>query len=87
VMQSKPEMKVKLESHTDSRGTSTYNLQLSINRAEAARTYLINLGIDPARIKIRGWGETKLRNRCTDKVPCKEADHAFNRRTEVFIEE
>lgn len=87
VMQSKPEMKVKLESHTDSRGTSTYNLQLSINRAEAARTYLINLGIDPARIKIRGWGETKLRNRCTDKVPCKESDHAFNRRTEVFIEE
>ena len=85
-MLSKSDMKIRLESHTDSRGASAYNLQLSISRAEAARTYLINLGVASDRIKIRGWGETRLRNRCTDKVPCKETDHAFNRRTEVFVE-
>lgn len=85
VMLEKPDMKVLLESHTDSRGASAYNLQLSINRAEAARTYLINKGVEASRIRIRGWGETRLRNRCTDKVPCKEVDHAFNRRTEVII--
>ncbi|MBK7637154.1 MAG: OmpA family protein [Saprospiraceae bacterium] len=85
-MLSKSDMKIRLESHTDSRGASAYNLQLSISRAEAARSYLINLGVASDRIKIRGWGETRLRNRCTDKVPCKETDHAFNRRTEVFVE-
>ena len=85
-MLSKPEMKIRLESHTDSRGAGPYNLQLSISRAEAARSYLVNLGVTSDRIKIRGWGETKLRNKCTDKVPCKETDHAFNRRTEVFVE-
>lgn len=86
VMISRPEMKVRLEAHTDSRGTSAYNLQLSISRAESAREYLIALGIDEDRIKIRGLGETKLRNGCTDKIPCSDAKHAFNRRTEVIIE-
>jgi outer membrane protein OmpA-like peptidoglycan-associated protein len=85
-MTSRPEMKIRLESHTDSRGAAAYNLQLSINRAESARNYLTNRGIDEDRIKIRGWGETKLRNACTDTVPCTDAKHAFNRRTEVIIE-
>ena len=82
----KPDMKVKLESHTDSRGTSAYNLQLSINRAIAAREYLAALGISEDRISIRGYGESRLRNGCNDKVICSEKNHAFNRRTEVIIE-
>ena len=85
-MQVKPDMKVKLESHTDSRGTSAYNLQLSINRAIAAREYLAALGISEDRISIRGYGESRLRNGCNDKVICSEKNHAFNRRTEVIIE-
>ena len=87
VLTTKPEIKVRLEAHTDSRGTSAYNLQLSISRAESAREYLTALGIDEDRIRIRGFGETKLRNGCTDKVPCSDSKHAFNRRTEVVIEE
>ena len=86
VMIDRPEMKVRLEAHTDSRGTSAYNLQLSINRAESVRAYLTAFGIDEDRMRIRGLGETKLRNGCTDKVPCSDAKHAYNRRTEVIVE-
>jgi outer membrane protein OmpA-like peptidoglycan-associated protein len=81
-----PEVKVRLESHTDSRGAAPYNLQLSLDRANAARQYLTNLGVDEDRITIRGYGESKLRNECTDNVPCSESKHRYNRRTEVVIE-
>jgi outer membrane protein OmpA-like peptidoglycan-associated protein len=78
--------KIRLEAHTDSRGADAYNMQLSIDRANAARKYLTDLGIDEDRINIRGYGETKLRNECRDGVPCSEKKHRFNRRTEVIIE-
>jgi outer membrane protein OmpA-like peptidoglycan-associated protein len=87
VMSSRPEMKVRLEAHTDSRGSKAFNLQLSINRANAARDYLIGLGISDHRINIRGFGESKLRNECDDQTPCSDQKHAYNRRTEVIIEE
>ncbi|MBK8670418.1 MAG: hypothetical protein IPN89_13605 [Saprospiraceae bacterium] len=45
------------------------------------------MGIDEDRITIRGYGESKLRNKCTDNVPCTEANHKYNRRTEVVIEQ
>jgi outer membrane protein OmpA-like peptidoglycan-associated protein len=85
-MKVKADITVRLESHTDSRGTAAYNLQLSINRANAIRDYLQSSGIDEDRIKIRGYGESKLRNKCADNVPCTDAQHRFNRRTEVVIE-
>lgn len=81
-----PEMKVRLISHTDSRGTNAYNLQLSVDRANAARRYLSSMGIDEDRITIRGMGESKIRNHCTDGVPCTDEMHAYNRRTEVIVE-
>jgi outer membrane protein OmpA-like peptidoglycan-associated protein len=81
-----PEVKVRLESHTDSRGAAPYNLQLSLDRATAARQYLTNIGVDEDRITIKGYGESKLRNECKDNVPCSESKHKYNRRTEVIIE-
>lgn len=86
VMKTNEEMNVRLEAHTDSRGSTEYNQQLSINRAEAARKYLTDLGIDEDRISIKGFGESKLRNGCKDNVPCSETKHQYNRRTEVVIE-
>ncbi len=85
-MRLNPDINIILESHTDSRGVASYNLQLSINRAEAARKYLTDLGIDEDRITIKGYGESKLRNECADNVPCSDAKHKFNRRTEVVIQ-
>ena len=85
LMQSYPGMLIELGSHTDARASATYNEGLSQRRAEEARTYLIQRGVDSRRITARGFGESQLRNQCADYVECSETDHQVNRRTEVKI--
>ena len=80
-----PGIIVELGSHTDSRGKSKYNLDLSQKRAESAVSYLVENGINSTRISARGYGETKLVNRCKDGVKCSERRHQKNRRTELKI--
>lgn len=80
-----PSMSIELSSHTDSRGTKAYNQALSQKRAETARKYLIEQGIAANRIKAVGYGEGRLRNRCTDGSDCSDMEHQVNRRTEVFV--
>jgi outer membrane protein OmpA-like peptidoglycan-associated protein len=78
-------MKIELRSHTDSRAPDDYNLLLSQRRATSAVNYLISKGIDATRMKGKGYGEMLLVNRCADAVPCTEAEHQANRRTEFII--
>ena len=52
-----PHVKIMIEGHCDERGTIEYNLALGEKRARAAQEYLINLGIDPARISIISYGK------------------------------
>jgi outer membrane protein OmpA-like peptidoglycan-associated protein len=85
LMQKHPEMEIELASHTDSRGTAAYNLQLSRQRAEHLTQYLLAYGIDSQRVKPVGYGESRLKNRCADGVDCAEKEHQQNRRTEVKI--
>lgn len=85
LMQQYPSMEIELGAHTDSRGTDTYNLKLSLKRAESAKEYLVQQGIATHRINYFGYGERKPRNHCVDGVGCTEAEHQFNRRTEVKI--
>jgi outer membrane protein OmpA-like peptidoglycan-associated protein len=80
-----PQQKIQLVAHTDSRGSADYNMQLSVNRAMAARNYLTKAGVDENRIDIRGMGEKSLRNHCKNGVACTEKQHRFNRRTEVVL--
>jgi outer membrane protein OmpA-like peptidoglycan-associated protein len=80
-----PTIKIELSSHTDSRQSHSYNNLLSQMRAEAAVNYIISKGIAPARITAKGYGETRLLNKCADNVNCSEADHQLNRRTEFKI--
>ena len=80
-----PTMKIELRSHTDSRAPDDYNLLLSQRRATSAVNYLVSKGIDPLRMKGKGYGEMLLVNRCADAVPCTEAEHQANRRTEFII--
>ena len=81
-----PEMVIRIESHTDSRGKLSYNDKLSIDRANATYEYLISNGIDPARItEHQGFGERKLTNGCEDGFNCEEADHQLNRRTQFIV--
>ena len=81
-----PRMIVELGSHTDSRGSAGSNQALSQKRAEAAVNYLTKMGgIEPFRVSARGYGESKLVNRCKDGVKCSERRHQQNRRTEMKI--
>ncbi len=52
-----PSLKLEVEGHADSVGTDEYNMQLSENRANAVRDYLVQQGINTASIGARGFGE------------------------------
>ncbi len=86
VMTDYPNMVIKIESHTDSRGSSVYNDYLSNNRAKATKKYIISQGIDANRIESAiGYGEQQLLNECNGKVNCSEEKHYLNRRSEFII--
>jgi len=80
-----PSLKIKANSHTDSRGADSFNLWLSQKRAESTVKYMISQGIDADRIKGEGYGETRLINECDDGVKCSEEKHQLNRRSEFII--
>ena len=52
-----PNSRVSLEGHADERGTREYNLALGERRAQAARAYLISLGIPAERLKDVSYGK------------------------------
>ena len=87
-MKLNPTVKFELSSHTDSRGTESYNKQLSQKRAESCVAYLISKGISPQQVVPRGYGENKLLEDCTQYEECPEDNssdcpcHQRNRRTE-----
>lgn len=86
-MEKYPSLKLKVNSHTDSRGPAAYNLWLSQKRAEATINYMIKSGISKERLVSEGYGETKLLNECEDGVKCTTAQHDVNRRSEFIIME
>jgi OmpA-OmpF porin, OOP family len=81
----RPDVKVMIMSHTDSRGTPASNLSLSKQRAKSVVDYLIEKGIKASRLSSEGYGETQLLNDCKDGVKCSEEEHQKNRRTEFKI--
>jgi outer membrane protein OmpA-like peptidoglycan-associated protein len=81
----KNNLRIELSSHTDSRGSDSYNMKLSQQRAQSCVDYLISKGVPKASIVAKGYGETKLINRCKNTVTCTEEEHQENRRTEVKI--
>lgn len=81
-----PNIKIKIESHTDSRGRDAYNLKLSDDRAKSTQQYIISNGIDAARVlSAIGYGETRLKNRCKNGVKCSEEEHFVNRRSDFIV--
>lgn len=80
-----PTLVIELGSHTDSRSSAKFNQTLSQKRAEASGKYILSQGIDPKRLTWKGYGESKLLNKCKDGVKCSEEDHSKNRRTEFKI--
>lgn len=83
VMENHPNMRIKIEAHTDNRGTDQYNLDLSERRANTTRQYIISRGIQARRLESKGYGESQPKIDCGDR--CTEEQHALNRRSEFII--
>ena len=66
--------------HTDTKGSSKYNMDLSIKRAESVKQALLDHGISPDDISILGKGENELAIDTPDNTK-----HPANRRAEVKI--
>jgi peptidoglycan-associated lipoprotein len=64
LLQEEPAMNLLIEGHCDQRGTQAYNIVLGKKRAIAIRDYLVQLGIEPARLSVITYGKEKPF--CTD---------------------
>ena len=75
-----PTVQVLIEGYCDERGTGAYNLALGDRRANAAKEYLVSLGIDASRLRTVSYGEE--RPFCTDS---NESCWQQNRRAHLLI--
>ena len=82
VMVEHPNMVIFAKSHTDSRGSDKYNLNLSDRRAKSTVQYLVSKGIAKDRISGQGFGESEPKVACDN---CTEEEYAQNRRSEFLI--
>jgi outer membrane protein OmpA-like peptidoglycan-associated protein len=76
-----PQIKrVRVEGHTDNRGTALANQNISQRRAEAVVAYLVRQGVEPSRLEAKGWGDERplVKNDS-------EANMQINRRVEFHI--
>jgi outer membrane protein OmpA-like peptidoglycan-associated protein len=76
----RPTMRLRVEGHADSTGPHEKNMELSQKRAEAVRSYLISSGIQPSRLEVAGYGDTRpIATNAT------EEGRRLNRRIEFLI--
>jgi OmpA-OmpF porin, OOP family len=75
-----PDIRLMISGHTDDVGSDDYNLKLSINRAKSVYYWLIDKGIDTARLEFTGYGKSHPLHRDSD-----EKFRALNRRVEVKV--
>ncbi|NER16279.1 OmpA family protein [Spongiivirga citrea] len=84
-MKENPTVKIEIRSHTDSRGSDSYNLKLSDRRAKSTAKWIVDQGIPADRISGKGFGESQLLNQCSNGVKCNDATHEENRRSEFIV--
>lgn len=75
VLRDYPQTRIRVEGHTDSKGSAEYNQQLSERRAQSVANALIQRGVDPMRMETIGFGESQ---------PISSSD-ADNRRVNIVI--
>lgn len=80
MLNANPNMTIQLEGHTDFRGNDKLNMELSEDRVESVRDYLVKQGIDRKRIQTKAFGGTKPLSRASDAESRRR-----NRRVEVRI--
>ncbi len=75
-----PGFRIEISGHTDNVGSDSYNIELSLKRAQAVYNHLISTGIDPKRLSTRGYGASRpLADNST------EAGRQQNRRIEFKL--
>lgn len=76
-----PQIKLRINGHTDNLGDPTLNKQLSLERAQSIRDFLVREGAEFESLRIAGWGGTKpIASNAT------EAGRVKNRRVELVVE-
>lgn len=83
IMNKYPDMVIKATSHTDNRGSASYNEALSDRRAKTTVQYVVSKGIDADRISGVGVGENDPKVNCGSN--CTEEEYQLNRRSEFII--
>ena len=58
-LRANPTAKITIEGHCDNRGTNEYNLALGEGRAQSAKAFLVDLGIDSSRLETISYGEER----------------------------
>ncbi|MCS7008771.1 MAG: OmpA family protein, partial [Chthoniobacterales bacterium] len=78
-----PNVRFRIEGHTDSFGPPDYNLNLSLRRAEAVKAWLIqHMGVPLDNIETRGYGSSRLIAPATGSIE----EQQINRRVEIALE-
>jgi len=85
LLKNQKDLVLEIGAHTDSKGSTTYNQEISLKRAEAIKDYLASQGIKEERLIAKGYGESQVKNKCKDGVNCTDAEHALNRRIEFKV--
>ena len=82
-----PQIRLRILSYTDSRGSSSYNKRLSQDRANTIKQYLLNNGLGSHNIlEATGYGEGNIVNNCTNGAYCLDFLHKQNERTLFVVE-
>ncbi|GIV26512.1 MAG: hypothetical protein KatS3mg027_0326 [Bacteroidia bacterium] len=82
ILNKQPDMTLEILCHTDSKLDDDKSLKLTQEQANSIKNYLVSKGIVAGRITAIGMGEKEILNKCKNKIPCTESEHAENRRTE-----
>jgi len=85
LLRKRPNYRIEINSHTDSRGDAEENRIISQARADAVKNYLVSQGIQASRMVAKGYGESRPVNHCVDGVSCTEEEHAQNLGTEFRV--
>ena len=79
-LKANPQFAVTIEGHADERGTVEYNIALGEQRAQAAKAYLVALGIDASRVDTISYGEQQPVDAGHDELAW-----AINRRAHFLV--
>ncbi|WP_420153594.1 OmpA family protein [Siphonobacter sp.] len=79
-MKKNPTVEIRLEGHTDAIGDSQKNMELSIERVETVKRYLVNNGINASRIEAKGFGDTRPLSTAKS-----DQERKVNRRVELIV--